>query len=42
MFEVSEIFLYFWKKSLVLVKAVFIWQKYSKNANIVKYCDSLK
>ncbi len=32
-FEVSKIF---WKKSLMLNKAAFIWLKYSKNINIVK------
>ncbi len=41
-FRVCKIFKYFWKMSLMLTKATFIWLKYSKNSNIVKHYYNLK
>ncbi len=35
------VFFMFWKKSLLLTKAAFIWSIYSKNSNIVKMYSNL-
>ncbi len=42
MFGVIKILLCFWKKYFRLTGVAFIYKKYSKTSNIVKYFHNLK